>query len=75
MFPHRWEFLPNATDATDSEKAILEKLVKLKDNRVYKSVEHNYQKLILLQWVCSPRIINGNKKNKTGSKSLSRRKQ
>ena len=34
MFPHRWEFLPNSTDTTDSEKAILEKLVKWKDNRV-----------------------------------------
>ena len=32
----------------DSEKAILEKLVKWKDNRVYKSVEYNNQKLILL---------------------------
>ena len=52
------------TDTTDSEKAILEKLVKWKDNRVHKSVEHNNQKLILLQWVYSPRIVNGNKKTK-----------
>ena len=64
VFPHRWEFLPNSTDTTDSEKAILEKLVKWKDNRVNKSVEHNNQKLILLQWVYSPRIVNGNKKTK-----------
>ena len=48
----------------DSEKPILEKLVTWKDNRVYKSVEHNNQKLILLQWVYSPRIVNGNKKTK-----------
>ena len=64
MFPHRWEFLPNSTDTTDSEKAILEKLVKWKDHRVNKSVERNNQKLILLQWVYSPRIVNGNKKTK-----------
>ena len=64
MFPHRWEFLPNATDITDSEKAILEKLVKLKDNWIYKSVEHNYRKLISPVWVYSPRIINGTKKTK-----------
>ena len=48
----------------DSEKAILEKLVKWKDNRVYKSVEYNNQKLILLRWVYSSRIVNGNKKIK-----------
>ena len=48
----------------DSEKAILEKLVKWKDNRVYKSVEYNNQKLILLQYVYSSRIVNGNKKIK-----------
>ena len=64
MFPHRWKFLPNSNDTTDFEKTILEKLVKWKDNRVYKSVEHNNQKLILLQWVYSPRIVNGNKKTK-----------
>ena len=48
----------------DSEKAILEKLVKWKDNRVYKSVEYNNQKLILPQYVYSSRIVNGNKKIK-----------
>ena len=48
----------------DSEKAILEKLVKWKDNRVYKSVEYNNQKLIFLWWVYSSRIVNGNKKIK-----------
>ena len=48
----------------DSEKAILEKLVNWKDNRVYKSVEYNNQKLILLQCVYSSRIVNGNKKIK-----------
>ena len=48
----------------DSEKPILEKFVTWKDNRVYKSVEYNNQKLILLWWVYSPRIVNGNKKIK-----------
>ena len=48
----------------DSEKPILEKLVTWKDNRVYKSVEYNNQKLILLWWVYSSRIVNGNKKIK-----------
>ena len=49
MFPHTWEFLPSSTDTADFEKAILEKLVKWKDNRVYKSVEYNNEKLILLR--------------------------
>ena len=53
----------------DSEKAILEKLVKWKDNRVYKSVEYNNQKLILLQYVYSSRIVNGNKKIKAQLKA------
>ena len=53
----------------DSEKAILEKLVKWKDNRVYKSVEYNNQKLILLQCVYFSRIVNGNKKIKARVKA------
>ena len=53
----------------DSEKAILEKLVKWKDNRVYKNVEYNNQKLILLQYVYSSRIVNGNKKIKAQLKA------
>ena len=64
MFPHTWEFLPSSTDTADFEKAILEKLVKWKDNRVYKSVEYNNEKLILLRWVYSSRIVNSNKKTK-----------
>ena len=54
----------------DSEKAILEKLVKWKDNRVYKNVEYNNQKLILLQYVYSSRIVNGNKKIKAQLKAI-----
>ena len=54
----------------DSEKAILEKLVKWKDNRVYKSVEYNNQKLILLQCVYSSRIVNGNKKINLKQKAI-----
>ena len=53
----------------DSEKAILEKLVKWKDNRVYKNVVYNNQKLILLQYVYSSRIVNGNKKIKAQLKA------
>ena len=53
----------------DSEKAILEKLVKWKDNRVYRSVEYNNQKLILLQCVYFSRIVNGNKKIKARLKA------
>ena len=53
----------------DSEKPILEKLVTWKDNRVYKSVEYNNQKLILLQYVYSSRIVNGNKKIKAQLKA------
>ena len=57
-------FLSTSTDTTDSEKAILEKLVKWKNSRVYKSVDYNNQKLILLTLVYSSKIVNGNKKTK-----------
>ena len=46
---------------------MLEKLIKWTDNRVYKSVDYyNHQKPILLQWIYSSKIVNGNKKTKGG---------
>ena len=60
-------FLPTSTDTAYFEKAMLEKLIKWTDNRVYKSVDYyNHQKPILLQWIYSSKIVNGNKKTKAG---------
>ena len=39
-------FFSTATNITENEKAMLEELVKWKDNRVYESVDYNNQKLI-----------------------------
>ena len=60
-------FLSASADTAYSEKAMLEKLVKWTDNRVYKRIDYyNNKKLILLQWVYSSKIVNGNKKTKAG---------
>ena len=60
-------FLSASADTAYSEKAMLEKLVKWTDNRVYISIDYyNNQKPILLQWAYSSKIVNGNKKTKAG---------
>ena len=42
-------FFSTTTNITDNEKAMLEELVKWKDNRVYKSVDYNNQKLNIVK--------------------------
>ena len=59
-------FLPTSTDSAYSEKAMLEKLVKWTDNRVYISVDYYNNQKPMLQWAYSSKIVNGNKKTKAG---------